>query len=433
MSILDEAVAAAGVDPRELHGLLMAGRQSSTIELARAFEDAARSARDGYERGRRAHRTIADGLRNDGGAVLDAAEQDGQAWRLLGQGGQDMEDTASFLKRSVSALDDAQATSTRVLNRMTGELNALAAAWNRQVAADPTAPADRQQLIAQAATVVRGAAVEIQRAIDTYDSGLTRDASELARRGYPPAAGPVPGAMYAGGPLAAPTGPVPLGFPPPGTDPYRGLSPANGLFTAGDVAGGFYGAKLEVDSHFRTGHGQFVRDGAEAQLARLRGQERVLDRAGFYRELDDGLARLRQGDDLLRSGDDLARTSKSLPIKVGGTMALAGIGYDIATGKDPVQAVAAGGGGFLASIAAGAATGAVVGSFVPIPGVGTAAGAIVGAGVGIFTSGAIDSLFENGPDVGAALDRGAESVVDTGKAIGDGVVSVGKKIGGLFD
>jgi hypothetical protein len=57
----------------------------------------------------------------------------------------------------------------------------------------------------------------------------------------------------------------------------------------------------------------------------------------------------------------------------------------------------------------------------------------VGAGVGIFTSGAIDSLFENGPDVGAALDRGAESVVDTGKAIGDGVVSVGKKIGGLFD
>lgn len=69
-----------------------------------------------------------------------------------------------------------------------------------------------------------------------------------------------------------------------------------------------------------------------------------------------------------------------------------------------MQAVASGGAGFLASVGAGAATGAVIGSFVPIPGVGTAVGAVIGAGVGIFTSGAVDSLFENGPDVGEAFD-----------------------------
>jgi hypothetical protein len=79
------------------------------------------------------------------------------------------------------------------------------------------------------------------------------------------------------------------------------------------------------------------------------------------------------------------------------------------------------------------ATGAVVGSFVPIPGVGTAAGAVIGAGVGIFTSGAIDSLFENGPDVGAAAEAGWDAVADTGEAIGDAAGSVGDAIGGLFD
>jgi hypothetical protein len=52
--------------------------------------------------------------------------------------------------------------------------------------------------------------------------------------------------------------------------------------------------------------------------------------------------------------------------------------------------------------------------------------------VGVFTSGAIDSLFENGPDVGAAVDRGAEAVADTGKAVVNGVASVGKGIAGLF-
>ncbi len=91
------------------------------------------------------------------------------------------------------------------------------------------------------------------------------------------------------------------------------------------------------------------------------------------------------------------------------------------------------GGGFAASVIAGAATGAVVGSFIPVPGVGTAVGAVVGAGVGVFTSGAIDSLFEDGPDVMDAWDAGLESLGDTGGAIADGVGGLVDGVGGLFD
>ena len=65
MSILDEAVALAGVDPRALHAQLTAGQPDRTVQLARAFEDAGREARDAYQRGRRAHGMIADGFTNE--------------------------------------------------------------------------------------------------------------------------------------------------------------------------------------------------------------------------------------------------------------------------------------------------------------------------------------------------------------------------------
>ncbi len=91
-------------------------------------------------------------------------------------------------------------------------------------------------------------------------------------------------------------------------------------------------------------------------------------------------------------------------------------------GKDPVQAVAAGGGGFAASVVAGAA----IGSIVPFPVVGAVLGAVVGAGVGIVASGAIDSLFENGPDVSEAIDAGKEAFTYTAGAVGGAIK-------GLFD
>lgn len=71
-----------------------------------------------------------------------------------------------------------------------------------------------------------------------------------------------------------------------------------------------------------------------------------------------------------------------------------------------------------------------------MPGVGTAVGAVVGtaigAGVAIFADGAIDSLFENGPDVGKALDEGWKSIESTGDAIGDAASSVKDTVGGWF-
>jgi hypothetical protein len=52
----------------------------------------------------------------------------------------------------------------------------------------------------------------------------------------------------------------------------------------------------------------------------------------------------------------------------------------------------------------------------------------VGAGVGIFTSGMVDNLFEGG-SVGDALGAGWDAVEDTGEAIGDGLESAGEAIG----
>jgi RHS repeat-associated protein len=241
---------------------------------------------------------------------------------------------------------------------------------------------------------------------------------------------PLTDADLAAARLAGGVGPLALpGGVPAGTDPYRGLSPVNGLLQAGDVAGGFYGAKLEVDGHFARLTGEYDRALADRHLAQLRQQGRVVNPAQFYDDLDHYTALGRQGDDLIANAGRLERAAKLTPPKIGGGLAVAGIGYDIATGKDPVQAVAAGGGGFAASVLAGA----MIGSFIPVPGVGTAVGALGGAVVGTFTSGAIDSLFEDGLDAGAALGRGFEAVGDTGKAIGGGVMKVAEGIGGLFD
>ncbi|GAB2980393.1 hypothetical protein [Nocardioides montaniterrae] len=112
-----------------------------------------------------------------------------------------------------------------------------------------------------------------------------------------------------------------------------------------------------------------------------------------------------------------------------------GIYNDYEDGESPAQIATSQGVSFLAGMGAGAAVGAGVGSVVPVAGtaVGAVAGAIVGAGVSIFSDGVIDSMFENGPDVGAALDEGVGALEDTGGAIADGVGKLGGAIGGLFD
>lgn len=109
-----------------------------------------------------------------------------------------------------------------------------------------------------------------------------------------------------------------------------------------------------------------------------------------------------------------------------------GVYNDYQDGESATQIAVSQGGSFLAGAAAGAGVGAAVGSVVPVAGtaVGAVVGGVVGAGVSIFADGAIDSLFENGPDVGAALEEGWEAIEDTGGAIADGVSGAIGTVGG---
>lgn len=112
------------------------------------------------------------------------------------------------------------------------------------------------------------------------------------------------------------------------------------------------------------------------------------------------------------------KTGGRVGLKIGGALAVAGVVYDIvATDKDPVQATVSGAAGFGASVAMGAGVGAVIGG--PI---GVGVGAVAGAVVGVFTSGMVDSLWENGVDnVGNAINDGFEAVEDAAGAVVDGV------------
>ncbi|MFD3461592.1 hypothetical protein ACFWVM_17910 [Nocardia fluminea] len=141
-----------------------------------------------------------------------------------------------------------------------------------------------------------------------------------------------------------------------------------------------------------------------------------------YRDVDWSREQMQNAAKALDDAEKAKATGKTLGLKAGGVLAVAGIGYDIYNGKPVEQAVVSGAAGFAASVAVGAA----VGSIVPGPGtlVGAAAGAVVGAGAGIFTSGAVDSMYTNGLSVGGAIDGGLSALDSTGDAIG-GVVSKG--------
>lgn len=149
--------------------------------------------------------------------------------------------------------------------------------------------------------------------------------------------------------------------------------------------------------------------------------------------------------------DDAARAAGSArtPVALGRGLMVLGIaatGYgiydDIQNGESPAQAAVSNGVGFgvslLAGAGAGAATGAVVGSFIPVPVVGTVAGAVVGTVVGtaagLITSGAIDSMWENGVeslgDVGDAIADGWDELTGT---VGDAASIVGDAAGAVGD
>lgn len=177
--------------------------------------------------------------------------------------------------------------------------------------------------------------------------------------------------------------------------------------------------------------------------------DRYLKRRWFFFEsLDadklraDRLAiegRLNEATDLLRRSDSLDDVRGPAQLKnAGRALGLLGLGLgvynDYQDGESATQIAVSQGGSFLAGAGAGALAGAAVGSVVPVAGtaVGAVVGGVIGAGVSIFADGAIDSLFENGPDVGAALEEGWNALEDTGGAIADGVGGAVSTVGGWF-
>lgn len=114
--------------------------------------------------------------------------------------------------------------------------------------------------------------------------------------------------------------------------------------------------------------------------------------------------------DFIPEGGAVARVGKSVLGKVpvvGTAITAAGIGYDIAQGKDATKAVVSG----VSSLAAGAAVGAAIGGPV-----GVVVGAAVGAGVGYVVDEWGDEIADGAKAVGGAVADGAKAV---GNFIGD--------------
>ncbi len=234
------------------------------------------------------------------------------------------------------------------------------------------------------------------------------------------------------------------------------------ILTLGDIVGegaaGIIGATISLERSRLLQSATDLVDEATRAIDDLQAHpERYMKRKWFFfQTLDearleaDRLAiqgKLDEAEDLLRQADEVA-DSRALRYlgragKVLGPLGLGlGVYNDWQEGETTEQiavsqGVSAGLGaaaGFGASVGTAALIGATAGSVVP--GVGTVVGAVVGtvvgAGIAIFADGAIDSLFENGPDVGKAWDEGVDALEDTGEAIVDGVSSVGETVGGWF-
>lgn len=144
-------------------------------------------------------------------------------------------------------------------------------------------------------------------------------------------------------------------------------------------------------------------------------------------------------DEAARLDDTTGARSAKILGRVGKVLGPLGLGLgiysDYQEGESTTQIAVSQGVSFAAGVGTGVAVGAAVGSVVPVAGtaVGAVVGGVIGAGVSIFSDGAIDSLFENGPDVGKAWDAGVDALEDTGETIASGISSAADTVGGWFD
>lgn len=187
------------------------------------------------------------------------------------------------------------------------------------------------------------------------------------------------------------------------------------FFVVGDLINGAAGTLVAAHSSTLLKHSKFLAEESEKFLNLAKAAPEGSAAALVYRDFDASRALATSADDAAKAAASAESTAGRVGLKLGGAMAVGGVVYDIANGKDVDQAIVSGGVGFGASVLAGAA----IGTAIPVPVVGTAVGALGGAVVGIFASGAVDSLYQNGIGaVGDAISDGATAVADTGKALG---------------
>ncbi|SMD23591.1 WXG100 family type VII secretion target [Kibdelosporangium aridum] len=138
--------------------------------------------------------------------------------------------------------------------------------------------------------------------------------------------------------------------------------------------------------------------------------------ATIYRDFDASRVAAHSADEAAAAAAKTEATAGRVGLKVGGALAVAGVVYDVVATDKPVgQAIVSGAAGFGASVLAGA----VIGTAIPVPVVGTALGAVGGALAGLFTSGAVDAIYQNGiGTVGDAIEAGAATVANAAKAVG---------------
>ncbi|WP_370201555.1 hypothetical protein [Aeromicrobium sp.] len=235
-------------------------------------------------------------------------------------------------------------------------------------------------------------------------------------------------------------------------DVYTPTQHASWIVSVADIIGDGAAASLAAQLAARQGplltRAQELLDEAQTALDDIRANpDRYMERRFFFfhrlneaRLAADVAAvegRISDAENLLRQSDDLAAEARAAGAGrvvrgLGRVLGPLGVGLgvynDYQEGESTEQIIVSQGGSLVAGIAAGAA----IGTMIPVPVVGTVVGGIVGAGVSLFADGAIDSLFENGPDVGAALEEGWNAIEDTGSAIADGVSGAMDTVGGWF-
>ncbi|MEC3977961.1 hypothetical protein [Amycolatopsis sp. H20-H5] len=184
----------------------------------------------------------------------------------------------------------------------------------------------------------------------------------------------------------------------------------------GDLASGAGGTLAAAHSSILMKQSKFLTEEAAKYLDMAKTSPAGSTASTIYKDFDASRAAAYSADDAAAAAAKTERSAGRIGLKVGGALAVAGIVYDIVATDKPVgQAIVSGGIGFGASVAAGA----LIGTAIPVPVLGTAVGAVGGAVVGLFASGAVDSLYQNGIGaVGDAVADGASAVADAGKAVG---------------